>query len=124
MLKTLRIDGEYKTPTVVLDKENSVFEFTGASFIESTDFYDPVIEWIDTYMQNPSPETTVVFKLNYINTMSSKVLSLIMMKLAKLQQEGHRVFIKWFYEDWDEDIKESGEELASSAGLPYELIEI
>ncbi len=123
MPESLIIEAGYKTPKVVLDKANNTFELSGASFIENDDFYHPIMEWIEEYVKDPNPETVFVVKLNFINTVSSKVLALMVMKLAELNDQGHQVKINWHYESYDEDIKQHGEDLSRASGITFEFIE-
>ena len=46
----MKIEGTEEQPTIILDKGNNQFMFTGKSLIEDPrTFYQPVLDWIDEY---------------------------------------------------------------------------
>lgn len=60
------------TPTVVLDKSKGIFEISGKSLPEDAmEFYLPIVEWSQSYLQNPNTTTILVFE--YLSSASSKV---------------------------------------------------
>lgn len=114
-------EGGY-TPGIVLDKENMIFEFTGKACPEDAgDFYDPILTWIERYCLDPAEETPFVFKLSYFNSASSKIILHIMQKLEQLFQMGHKVSVKWYYYEDDEELYYAGEDFAEILNVPFEL---
>ena len=62
-MDALRIPATDDTPEVILDASGE-FEFSGKSLPEDVaSFYDPIIEWIDTYGQNANDSSVFKFKL-------------------------------------------------------------
>lgn len=121
-MEALRIQATDETPSVVLDPEQNVFEFTGKSLPEDvTSFYGPVLSWLDEYDKSPRPKTVVDFKLNYFNTASSKLILDILFKLENIHQSGTEILIRWHYEEEDEDMKEAGEEYCDLVEVPFVL---
>lgn len=111
-----------KTPEVTFDPKSEVFEIIGRSIPEnSVEFYRPVMEWLDVYQRDVNINIPLVVKLEYFNTSSSKCLVDIFRKLEKMYQEGHQVMIKWYFEEEDEDMKESGEDFKDLLKLPLEM---
>lgn len=71
----LLITGTEKTPTVKFDALNGLIEISGKSIPEDThEFFKPLIERVDKYIQTPQKQTIVNIKLEYFNTSTSKVL--------------------------------------------------
>lgn len=121
-MEALRIQATDETPSVILDPEQNVFEFTGKSLPEDvTSFYGPVLNWLDEYDKSPRPKTVVDFKLNYFNTASSKLILDILFKLENIHQSGTEILIRWHYEEEDEDMKEAGEEYCDLVEVPFVL---
>lgn len=121
----MKIMGTDDTPTVILDAGNNIFEVSGRSLPEDVAaFYNPILEWMDQYIQKPNAKTIFNFKLVYFNTASSKMLLDILMKLEELQQAGKEVLVKWHYVEDDEDMMEAGEEYADIVDIPFEQIAI
>jgi hypothetical protein len=110
-------------PGIVLDTISRRFEIFGKSCPENVvDFYQPVLDWLDEYSQNPLDETTFEFRLQYYNTASSKVLFIIMQKLETIHHSGKKIKIKWFFPEDDEALQEAGEEYDDLIDVPFELI--
>lgn len=111
-----------KTPEVTFDPKSETFEIIGRSIPEnSVEFYRPVMEWLEVYQKQSNISIPLVVKLEYFNTSSSKCLVDIFRKLEKMHQDGHRVVIKWYFEEEDEDMKESGEDFKDLLKLPLEM---
>lgn len=123
MLESLKIEPTHKTPKVYLDPENNLFELSGRSIPEdSVGFYKRVLDWIDAYAQSPSPKTEFKFELEYFNTSSSKNILELLKKLEKIHNDGAEVQIKWYYDEDDEDMEETGEDYKALLSVPLELI--
>jgi len=117
-MQTLQLAGTDQTPTVTLDKEKSIFEFSGRSLIDKAiQFYQPIIEWMAEYSENPNSKTEVVFRMEYMNTSSSKALFDLFAILQNI--EGAKVI--WCFQDEDEDMEETGEEFSSLVKMPFEM---
>jgi len=111
-----------KTPKITFKPKSGLLEISGKSIPENSAlFFDPVIEWINEYVDKPANTTTMIIKLEYFNTSSSKYLVEIFRKLEILFKRGNKVLIKWFYEEEDEDMLESGEDFKEIIQVPVEL---
>jgi len=123
-MNSLVIEGSPKTPTIKFDGSNGSFSIEGRSIPEnSLDFYKPVMEWLDTYIVEPSDETVFTVKLEYFNTSSSKCILDVFKKLETIFKRGNKVSIKWHYEEDDEDMLEAGEDYQSIIKIPFVMIE-
>ena len=122
-METIKISGTEDTPNVILDAENDYLELSGRSLPEDvTSFYDPLLNWLEEYAENPNEKTIFNFKLDYFNTASSKAILDILIKLEEMFEAGKDVLIKLHYPDDDEDMEEAGEEYADIVDLPFEKI--
>jgi len=111
------------SPEVILDKDAGEFLLSGRSMPEDVNlFYEPIIDWLTAYQKNPNPTTTVVFKLIYFNTASSKLILDILSKFEEINSSGSNVLIKWYYTEDDEDMQEAGKEYEEIIDLPFEHI--
>jgi hypothetical protein len=110
-------------PGVILDTLAKRFEIYGKSCPENVvEFYQPIIDWLEDYANEPLEETVFEFRLQYYNTASSKVLFILMQKLEVIHQAGHKIKIKWIFPDDDEALQEAGEEYEDLIDVPFELI--
>ena len=109
-----------KTPGIILDIDQGIFEFSGKSVPEdAAKFYEPILAWIDAFVQDqPLAKSVVVFRLGYFNTTTSKIILGIVQKLAKIKKE---VIIRWYYSQEDEEMQEYGEVLEEITRLKFEM---
>lgn len=109
-MRELNLSSTKNTPEVRFNYGR--LEMHGEAFPENaSDFFRPLLEWLDSYRDCPfvreENQTTVfVSDIDYFNTMSRPYVLEIVKRLNQLQQSGHAVRMKWFYEgelDIDED---------------------
>lgn len=124
-MELLEIEGTNITPSIKFDAENGVLDLKGRSIPEnSLEFYQPIYNWLDSYIDSPKDKTVVNVHLDYFNTSSSKCILDILKRVDKLDQNGKDVLVKWYYDENDEDMMESGEDYMDLLEAPFELIEI
>jgi len=124
-MEPIIIEGTPKTPSIKFDVREGVFEIKGRSIPEnSVEFYKPLNEWLDQYMQVPLDKTIVNIRLEYFNTSSSKCILDVFKRLESIHRAKHDVEINWFYEEDDEDMLEAGEDYDSIIKVPFKMIEI
>ncbi len=117
----LRLEPTDDSPSVLLDKETNQFEISGKSLPEDVmDFYQPVLDWLNTYRSDPNTNTEFKIKLIYFNTASSKLILDILMIFEEMVEEGHNILIKWFSIPSDEDMQEAGKEYEEMVDVPFE----
>lgn len=116
----LQYEGTEDTPKVVLDKANGIFEISGRSLPEdSAEFYQPILDWLDAYAGEPNDATEFMFKLEYFNTASSKLILDVLSKLEGLDEDS--TLVKWYYHEDDEDMLEAGEEFEDLVDVSFEF---
>lgn len=124
-MTNLYIPRTMKTPDIFFDLELGNFEIKGRSIPEnSVDFYSQVMHWLDEYEKSPNEETKLAVKLEYFNTSSSKCLIDIFRRLEKLHNQSTKVEVHWYYEEEDEDMKESGEDFRDLVKMPVLLFSL
>ena len=112
-----------ETPAVKLNPATGEFEISGKSLPEDvTSFYDPMLEWLDGYAEQPNEKTNFQFKMEYFNTASSKMILDILLKLEEIHENGKEILISWYYPEDDEDMEEAGEEYADIVDVPFKQI--
>ena len=117
-MEILNLKGTEDTPNIMLDKKNGIFEISGRSLPEdSAEFYRPVIDWINGYAKEANPATEFVFKLEYFNTASSKLILDVLSALEEIK--GMKIL--WYFHDDDEDMEEAGQEFSELVEIPFEF---
>jgi hypothetical protein len=118
-MEILYIEGTEETPKIILDKEKGIFEISGRTLTEApSGFYKPVLKWIADYSKNPNPTTNCTFKLEYINTKSSKSILDILSALEPVKN----IKVSWYFHEEDEDMEEVGEEFSELVEIPFEFL--
>jgi len=108
-MQTLQIKVTKYTPYIHLDP-NGTFEISGKSYPENTfEFYQPVMEWLEKYFQDPQPTTTLNMEIIYFNSSSSK-LFFDLFDLLEENKDKTDITINWIYDLENETAHEAGEE--------------
>jgi len=122
---SLEIKATLKTPRVSVNFDEGKILLAGISIPEDPyAFYSPVNEQIDEYLKDPKATTTLEFKLEYFNTSSTLVIRNLIRTLSQ-GSSNTNLIVKWFYEEYDEDMREAGDEFRMLFdGINFELIEV
>ena len=96
----------------------------GESFHEySEEFYQPVFDWLESYLKTPNRTITLNFKMTYFNTNTSRRFLEIFDMLEEYEKNnGGKITVNWHYKSHDVDMKESGEEYMADTNLAINLI--
>lgn len=123
MKRLIQINQTNIYPTIIMDKENGVFEIKGVSLpLDGKDLYQPVLDFLDEYAQNPNKITLFVFNLKYFNISSSKMFLFMLYKLKEIFDSGKAVVVIWSYDD--EDIREAGDDFQQMVDVPFQFKEV
>lgn len=118
MIEPLSLPETSTTPAITLDAAQGVFEISGRSVTDDpAEVYRPVMQWLNAYTKNPNPSTLFVFKLEYFNTASAKMLLDIIATLSRIANAK----VLWYYPVDVEDMKDAGEEFFELVNIPFEF---
>jgi len=122
-MKSLSIEGTPKTPSVLSDVNLGLIEIRGRSNPENaSEFYRPLIDWVDEYVRNPLVVTTVNIELEHFNTTSSKCILSILKKLESSMDSTRDVVVNWYYDKNDADYRETGEYYEKMTELHFNFL--
>lgn len=117
-MDALNLAGTDETPAVVLDKKRGTFQITGRSIpVDAAQFYEPVIDWVQRYGQEPNPTTHMTFRFEYFNTASAKQILDLLYALEKIKGAS----VEWYFDEEDEDMEEAGQEFAELVKIPFQF---
>ena len=120
-MEVLKIKRSLNTFEVSLDAEGK-FLFSGRSYPENSSvFFKPIIDWLNTYSENPSPKTECTFEIEYFNSASRKCIVEIFRILEAIHKTTNSVTVIWSYEGGDEGMKETGEEYKNLFKVNFEF---
>jgi hypothetical protein len=117
----LMLEPTQDTPRVMLNKRDGIFELAGRSIVEDVNsFYDPVVEWLTDYAEEPNQSTVFTYHLNYFNSSTSKMIYDMLHVLKDIKG----VQIEWCYNKGDDDILEAGKEFEEELEMKFKYREI
>ncbi|MBO7599030.1 MAG: DUF1987 domain-containing protein [Bacteroidales bacterium] len=120
-METIKITGNMKTPSVLLDPETGVLELAGRSIPENTEsLYKPLLEWVEEYVKDPKPTTTVNIKFEYFNSSSAKYLIRFLEFVTQLKKQGKNLIINWYYDD--DELFEYGQDYQDVLEMKFNFI--
>jgi len=118
-------EGTPKTPTISVNGVSGEVKIAGRSNPEnSSEFYQPLISWLDEYVVSPAPMTTLSLNLEHFNTSSSKCILDLLKRFKRLDENGNKFEINWYYEDDDEEMLETAEIYEGMTNLKFKKIPI
>jgi hypothetical protein len=122
---SILIEGDKRCPKIEMDSDKGFIQISGISLPENPyNYYLPLHKALDKYIQNPKEQTLLSFKLEYFNTGSALALRNTIQKLSESLPQGS-FEVKWYYEEDDVDMLDSGEEFASIfPKARFEIIEV
>ena len=133
-MKALQFPPTDYSPEINFDPEKNTLLIAGYSRPENVrTFYYPVLEWLENYraevVKNVEKSAlednpiTLTLKMNYFNSSSAKFLLDVIVEVHKFHLEGYPVKITWYYDEGDDDMLETGEDLSDMVDFPFEFIE-
>jgi hypothetical protein len=122
-MENLEISPTSNTPHVILDARNGRLYISGRSIPEDPDvFYAKIFNWVDQYFGEKTQDTEIEFKLEYVNSGSTKYILELLREIQRLC-DGKNTRVIWCYERDDESIQELGDHYSKTVELPFELRE-
>ncbi len=117
----LFIKGTSKTPDIEFTP--GVIKLSGRSIPEdAVAFYEPLIRWIENYLEKPQPITKVLFKIEYINSGSNRYIYNMLKLFNDSFKIGLNIRIEWHYEEDDDTIKNLGLDFQALLDTPINLV--
>lgn len=124
-LKPVLIPKTQTTPEIIFQPSEGNLFFSGSCVPENAiDFFNPLILWVEKFLGTNPPLVTIHFKLDFFNTISSKLFLEFLKRIEKKLPEGSTAKVKWYHEEDDEDIMEAGENYAYIIKIPFEMVVI
>jgi len=121
-MEVLRIEATEHTPGVDFNPASGQLKLTGRSLPENAiEFYDPVFEWLEDYIKNAPVETELHVDLDYLNSISQKMVVEILKNTKKVQANGKKIMVNWYYDEEDEKMMEEGKAIATEFEVPLTL---
>jgi hypothetical protein len=112
-MKPLFIQGDETTPTIDFNNTTGVLKMSGVAIPEDVrEFFKPIRDWVNNYLNHPQPATEMILHFEYLNTAASKMVFLLCEAISALHgNEGCHVKLIWKYHRGDNEMRELGEEI-------------
>lgn len=125
MTQNLEIKGTEYTPQIQFNSLTGQMEITGRAIPQCADnFWSRVLLWFDEYAQSPAIQTTLKVNLEYFHVTSTKRIFQLVAALNEMQANGYLVAVEWFYEEYDFDMIEIGDDFKAMVAIPFELKQV
>ncbi|HEX2393995.1 MAG TPA: DUF1987 domain-containing protein [Bacteroidales bacterium] len=112
------------TPSVKISPEDNRIIITGPSRLEDpSPFYEKLVIVLDETIINCKSRFSIDFKLNYLNSSSSKWLFHILKNVQNRFGKTRTMSINWYYDTDDENMLEAGEVFQNLLNVPFRIIE-
>lgn len=125
IMENLLIEPSPLTPYVLFDTQTGILELKGRSSPDnSVGFYDKILTYFDRYFNSGEPlDVTINVGLEYFNTSSLKCIFQILKKINDgAGNASLSIQINWFYEEDDEDMLETGEDISALLNIEFNFI--
>lgn len=124
-MQEIRLEATDTTPAVTFDPQDGVLQLSGRSIPENaTRFYYPLLDWLKEYSSNPAPNTQLDFYLEYINSISQKMVVEILHIAKEMRESEHPVEILWRHDRDDEEMQEEGEVFSQKFDLDITIMAV
>lgn len=113
----------FTSPSIVLNAQTGKCEIIGESLIsDAFEFYQPVYEWVTTYVAEVKGKLAWDFRLAYFNSSSAKAINNLFKILKKYELDGGQIAINWHYPHNNISLYEEGECLQDVNGLSFNFV--
>lgn len=113
------VEGNHQTPEVKFKKEGEL-KLSGRSIPDDADiFYNPIIDWVNEYVQDAPYDTKFTIDLDYLNINSSKKILDILYQLHSLIDNGKKPEVIWYYSD--DEMLEIGQDYDTLLNIPFKF---
>jgi hypothetical protein len=108
---------------ITFDSKSGLITIKGIFITENPQgLFENLNQKIDNYLIEPTNDLTLDFKIEYFNTNMSIIIRNLIKKLHD-NKDKINLKIRWYFENEDEDMEETGEEFKSLFDdINYELI--
>jgi len=121
-MNNLEIAQTASTPKVLADSAQGRVFMAGDSYPENPfEFFQPIIDWIDTFLDKNDKPLGFDLELIYLNTSSIRAMMDIFDRLEESHQNGRSVSVLWSYDPDNERVGELAEEFKEDCTFPFTI---
>jgi hypothetical protein len=110
------------TPLVRTDMRDGRLAMAGDSYPENPfEFFQPIIDWVDAYLNEGDRPLAFDLELVYLNTSSIRAMMDIFDRLEEAYRGGRAVSVHWCYDPDNERVGELAEEFKEDCSFPFTI---
>jgi len=122
-MSPLIIQGDRIRPSIDFNPAKGRLSITGRCIPENAlEVFDPMLDWLDGFCSSSPKAAVLDIRLEYFNSTSVNRLSTVVRKVADLRAKGTQVTINWHYEEDDEDMMDTGNDIITAFHVPMHLV--
>ncbi len=122
-MTNLEIAQTNSTPGIEADWDSGLLRLRGDSYPENSfALFQPVVEWVETYLRDTQRPLRLELELLYLNTSSVRALMDILDQLEDAHQEQRPVSVTWLYDAANERVADLAEEFKEDCTFPFEIV--
>jgi len=121
-MNALNIPAGSSTPGITADWTAGLLLMRGDSYPENSfEFFGPVIDWIERYLQESNAPLRLELRLVYMNTSSVKAMMDIFDLLEEAHGKGSQVSVDWIYDPRNERVLGLADEFREDCTFPFTI---
>ncbi|MDK2126072.1 biofilm regulation phosphoprotein SiaC [Parachitinimonas caeni] len=122
-MNDLSIAATQSSPAVNSNWQHGLLSMCGDSYPENSfELFDPVINWVERYLDESDAPLRLELHLLYLNTSSIKAV----MDIFDLMEEAHRrsrpVSVCWYYDEDNPRAAELAAEFKEDCSFPFDIL--
>ncbi len=122
-MDSLRIEATSCSPFIEFIADSGALRIEGESYPENSfDFYAPVFNWLEEYLQEPAAAVVLDIDVSYLNTSSIKCMIDVLEMLDNAHRDGKTASVRWHYDGDNDRALDMAEEFKEDVTLPFDIL--
>lgn len=121
-MNNLLISQSSSSPAIAADWSAGVISMKGDSYPENSfELFQPLIDWVETYLATAKRPLQLELELVYLNTSSIRSMMDIFDQMEIAHQNGQPVSARWSYDAANERVGQLAEEFREDCTFPFTI---
>jgi hypothetical protein len=121
-MNDLSFPGTSSTPAIACNQADGIVTMRGDSYPENSfELFNPVLAWIEHFLDAETRPLQLELHLLYLNTSSVKAMMDIFDLLESAHRKGRDVHVAWYYDSRNERVAELADEFREDCSFPFDI---
>lgn len=122
IMKDFKIEGTQSIPDIFGDWDKGMLSISGDSYPENSfELFEPLLQWVESYLDQAECELKLKLNLLYLNTSSVKIMMDIFDLLEVAHTQKKSVSVTWSYDKENERVAELAEDFKEDCSFPFDI---